>query len=156
MNHHTQSPILIYTDGGCSGNPGPGAWAYIILLPGKQVNGSAGTDHTTNNRMELTAVIKALEYVNFEDHLQKMNIQVVTDSEYVKNGITKWIHNWVNNGWKTSSKKAVKNRDLWQSLEKAASNFEIQWNWVKGHSGDKYNELCDQLVQNEIKKIILQ
>lgn len=140
--------ITIYTDGGCTGNPGPGGWGAVLLVDGREIKLSGGDQSTTNNKMELTAVIKALEYVgknfSFSDDLA-----IYTDSQYVKNGITSWIINWERNGWKTASKKPVKNKEYWISLRTLTKMTKIEWFWVKGHSGDKYNEMCDQLVADE-------
>lgn len=140
--------ITIYTDGGCTGNPGPGGWGAVLLVDGREIKLSGGDQSTTNNKMELTAVIKALEYVgknfSFSDDLA-----IYTDSQYVKNGITSWIINWERNGWKTASKKPVKNKEYWISLRTLTKMAKIEWFWVKGHSGDKYNEMCDQLVADE-------
>lgn len=147
-----QEKILIYTDGGCKGNPGPGGWAYLILLPRKTLQGFSAESNTTNNRMELTAVIRSLERcqeLNLFDH----EIEVVTDSQYVKNGISLWIHNWKKNGWKTASKEPVKNQDLWLALDQYASTQKIEWKWTKGHAGNPYNEECDRLVGEAISNL---
>lgn len=140
--------LKIYTDGGCSGNPGRGAWAYVLLENEDDVikEAAAGVEYTTNNQMELTAVIEALK------ETEKMfgtdfEAEVYTDSQYVKNGITQWIHNWVKNGWKTANKKPVKNAELWAELKALDDKLNLEWNWVKGHSGDKYNERCDTLLK---------
>ncbi len=142
--------IDVYTDGGSSGNPGPGGWAFLVRYPdGSLVERSGGCNHTTNNRMELEAVIRALEFLrNTEDV-----IHLHTDSQYVQLGITRWIHTWVRNGWKTSDRKAVKNQELWRRLLELVQRFRVQWVWIKGHSGDPLNERCDGLVQAEISKI---
>lgn len=142
--------IDIFTDGGCSGNPGPGGWAYVVLKNGKLiVNSSGGSPATTNNIMELTAVINAIR------DCQLMGVSdfcIHTDSQYVKNGITQWIHNWKKNGWKTSSKDPVKNKDLWLELDALNAKSRIEWVWVKGHAGIQYNEMCDSLVRAEMDK----
>ncbi|MBN2618725.1 MAG: ribonuclease HI [Spirochaetales bacterium] len=143
--------IKVYTDGGCTGNPGPGGWGIVILVDNKEITLSGGDNQTTNNQMELTAVIKALEYIGNEYSL-KEQISIYTDSQYVKNGITSWIINWEKNGWKTASKQPVKNKEYWMTLRSLTNIANIKWFWVKGHSGDKYNELCDQLVANERAK----
>ncbi len=143
--------IKIFTDGGCSGNPGPGGWAYVILADGGQKEVSGGDADTTNNRMELTAVISALRDIYSMKLWKNRRIQLYTDSQYVKNGITQWINNWIRNGWKTAAKKPVKNQDLWQDLQKESERLEVQWNWVKGHAGNTYNELCDSMVQKEMQ-----
>lgn len=139
----------VFTDGGCSGNPGPGGWAYVILENGSLVSySSGGKKETTNNVMELSAVISAIKACNIigADH-----VSISTDSQYVKNGITTWILNWKKNGWKTASKDPVKNKELWEELD-SLNNDKIQWNWVKGHAGIQFNEMCDSLVQKEIAK----
>ncbi|MCQ2412887.1 MAG: ribonuclease HI [Sphaerochaetaceae bacterium] len=144
--------VEIFTDGGCSGNPGPGGWAYVTLADGKMLSYSSGGDpQTTNNKMELTAVIHAIEDASL---LGVDSIVLSTDSQYVKNGITAWIHSWKRNGWKTASKDPVKNRELWEVLDKLNSENNIRWNWVKGHAGIKYNEMCDSLVRKEMEKFL--
>jgi ribonuclease HI len=144
--------IRIYTDGGCSGNPGPGAWAYILLEPEGQIRDARFVAETTNNRMELQAVIEALRAVRQRPDLASAEIQLFTDSQYVKNGISEWIHNWVRNGWKTRSTKPVKNQDLWKTLLDLSRSMNVRWRWLQGHAGDRYNEACDRLVQEAIKK----
>ncbi len=145
------SDVLIHTDGGCIGNPGPGAWAFLVRAGGEHWEGSGGEDLTTNNKMELTAVIKALEAVaNLPDRPQRLEIR--TDSQYVKNGITTWIRSWLANGWKTASKEPVKNQDLWERLHALNQEFHPHWAWVKGHAGNADNEACDQLVQKTIRQ----
>ncbi|MDR2742159.1 MAG: ribonuclease HI [Treponema sp.] len=149
--------IHIYTDGGCSGNPGPGGWAYLILRERAKeseiiVEKWGAEVDTTNNRMELTAALRALEM------LSKLNIapkQVIvhTDSQYVQKGMTEWIVSWKKNGWRTSDRKAVKNQDLWQRLDVATVRYSIQWKWVKGHFGNRFNERCDRLAQKAIADI---
>ena len=148
--------ISVYTDGGCSGNPGPGGWAYVII------DGNAGDtappvenwgaeSSTTNNRMELQAVIAALEKVSAKT--VPGTITVYTDSQYVQKGITEWIKEWKSRGWKTSAKKPVKNQDLWQRLDALSAGLPITWVWVKGHAGNKYNERCDHLTQKAIASL---
>ena len=140
----------IFTDGGCSGNPGPGGWAFVAISEGKVLSYSSGGDaQTTNNKMELTAVINALKTCH---SLGVKTVSISTDSQYVKNGITAWIFNWKRNGWKTASKDPVKNKDLWIELDALRNNFEINWVWVKGHAGIQYNEMCDSLVRKEMEK----
>ena len=137
----------VYTDGACSDNPGIGGWGAVILIENKdpiQING--GQLNTTNNQMELKAVIEALKY--FEN---SSSINLFTDSKYVKNGIQLWIQNWKINGWKTSAKKLVKNKDLWLELDEQLSKHKVNWYWVKGHSGDKFNEKADQLARKFIE-----
>ena len=138
--------IKIYIDGACVGNPGPGGWAAIIILENKKKEIFGGEKSTTNNRMELTAAIKALEYF-VELKKKESSLKIFTDSNYVKDGITIWIHKWKKNNWKTSDKKDVKNIDLWKKLEELAKHEKIEWNWIKGHSGDPYNELADKLAK---------
>ena len=141
--------IKIYTDGACVGNPGPGGWATIILLENKKDQLFGGEKLTTNNRMELTAAIKALEYCNEQEkkQLSLKQIKIYTDSIYLKDGITIWIKNWEKNNWKTADKKNVKNVDLWKKLKDLIKSTEVDWNWVKGHSEDPMNELADQLAK---------
>ncbi len=147
-----QNEIVIYTDGGCSGNPGPGGWAFVVQDGnGKSITNSGGEAFTTNNKMELTAVIEALRYI-IEKYGDTAKVRVFTDSQYVKQGITSWIHNWKKNGWKTASKSPVKNKELWQSLDSLREDLQIEWGWVKGHSGVELNELCDTLVGKEMQK----
>jgi len=146
--------IRIFTDGGCSGNPGPGGWAYVILEDDLEKRNSGGEEDTTNNRMELTAVISALEAVEADYQHKTPQISIYTDSQYVKNGITQWIKNWVRNGWQTSNRQPVKNQDLWRTLYEIENRFQIEWHWVKGHSGNEYNELCDSLVRQEMNKFL--
>ena len=145
--------IKIYTDGGCSGNPGPGGWAFVVLEENGVKKSSGGDKNTTNNKMELTAVIKALEYISSSDELRNKKPVIHTDSAYVKNGITSWIKSWVLNGWKTAAKKSVKNKELWILLKDLDDRISAEWKWVKGHAGNEYNELCDSLVGKEMDKI---
>ena len=137
----------IYTDGACAGNPGPGGWGAVILdQDDKQKNISGSEKNTTNNRMELLAAIMSLKKI-------KTNSEVVifTDSTYVKNGITEWMKNWKKNGWKNSSKKPVKNKDLWEKLDKLCEANSVSWKWVKGHSTNEFNNLADELATKAIK-----
>ena len=146
-----EKTIEIYTDGGCSGNPGPGGWAYVLITEnGTLITNSGSTLLTTNNKMELSAVIEALKSVSLNPAKTPLNLIVHTDSQYVKNGITTWIHNWIRNGWRTAAKKSVKNKEFWVELQQLANNLKIEWKWVKGHAGIEHNELCDALVQKEI------
>lgn len=141
--------LKIYTDGGCTGNPGPGGWAAVILEDGEDPREmSGGDDATTNNRMELTAVINALESVIniFGPH---RNIEVHTDSQYVQKGISEWMRGWITRNWKTSAGKPVKNKDLWLQLNNLNDKLTVHWKWVKGHAGDEWNERCDELVARE-------
>jgi ribonuclease HI len=138
--------VKIYTDGSCSGNPGPGGWAAIIIDKNKTNELYGGKESTTNNRMELTAAIKAIEYC--EKKKLTLNIlEIYTDSIYLKNGITNWINNWEKNNWKTSDKKNVKNVDLWKKLQTLVKFKKIKWNWVKAHSNNLMNNLADSLAK---------
>ena len=141
--------IKIYTDGACIGNPGPGGWAAIILIEDKKKEIFGGEKLTTNNRMELTAAIKALEYVSEQEkkQLSLKQIEIYTDSIYVKDGITEWIKKWEENNWKTADKKNVKNVDLWKKLKELVKSNQVKWNWVKGHSNDPMNDLADKLAK---------
>ena len=137
----------IYTDGACSGNPGPGGWGAVIFdEKEKQNNISGKVKDTTNNRMELMAPIMALKKIK-----SKSDITIFTDSTYVKNGITEWIKKWEKNGWKNSNKKPVKNKDLWIKLNDLCQKNKVAWKWVKGHSNNKYNALADELATQAIK-----
>ena len=137
---------IIYTDGACSGNPGPGGWGAIIIDEKKnQISLSGKEKSTTNNRMELMAPIMALKKIR-----RSSEIVIYTDSTYLKNGITIWIKNWEKNGWKNANKKPVKNKDLWVELNKATKKKLIFWKWVKAHAGNKYNELADKLATEAI------
>jgi ribonuclease HI len=148
-----QKEIEIYTDGGCWGNPGPGGWAYRIHLDGETLEGNGGDAATTNNRMELTAVIEALRLVRKDESLAKRPVVVHTDSQYVKNGISSWIETWSRNGWKTAARKPVKNQDLWVILKELRDSLGIRWLWVKGHAGNPDNERCDALVQEAVASV---
>ena len=138
---------IIYTDGACSGNPGPGGWGAVIFNERKkQLNISGKVKDTTNNRMELLAPIMALKEIK-----PKSDVIIFTDSSYVKNGITEWIKKWEKNGWKSANKKPVKNKDLWIRLSDLCEKNKIAWKWVKGHSNNKYNNLADELATAAIK-----
>jgi len=144
----------IYTDGGCSGNPGPGGWAFVMVQKTYQgeivIEEKQGAEaNTTNNRMELMAVISALNALKTGKDLPRQAV-VYTDSQYVQKGITEWIHKWKQNSWRTSDKAPVKNQDLWLLLDKLAEELAITWKWVKGHAGNLYNERCDYLTQKAI------
>ena len=139
--------IKIYTDGSCLKNPGNGGWAAIICTDNEVKKISGSEKDTTNNRMELIAVIKALKLV------KKKELSIITDSQYVKNGIEVWIFKWKKNGWMTAEKKPVKNKDLWLLLEKLSKNKKIKWEWVKGHSSDKLNNKVDEIARNEASNI---
>ena len=134
--------IKIYTDGSCLGNPGNGGWAAIIIDDKKKIQIKGSKKDTTNNQMELLAPIKALKKIP-----KGSNVQIFTDSKYVKSGITEWIHNWKKNGWKTANKQPVKNKELWTELDLMTSEFEIRWSWVKGHSIDKLNNEVDLIAR---------
>ena len=140
--------VDIYTDGACSGNPGPGGWGVLIQLDDKNIELSGGDNETTNNRMELMAAIKALEEIN-----KDYKINLYTDSNYVKDGITSWISNWKKNSWKTANKKDVKNKDLWVRLDAAIKGKDISWIWVKGHAGNAGNEQADYLARSALEKL---
>ena len=144
--------ISVYTDGGCSGNPGPGGWAFVILSGTDKIMLSGGEAATTNNRMELTAVISALRYISL--NIQDAAVTLYTDSQYVQQGITQWISRWLRNGWRTADKKPVKNVELWQTLYKLDQELYPSWQWVKGHAGNTYNELCDSMVRSEMDKFL--
>ncbi len=147
----------IYTDGACSGNPGPGGWGFVVVdkNTGAELFKNNGAERqTTNNRMELAAVIEALNFVKAKSLVNdEHNLAVYTDSQYVKNGISAWIFNWKKNNWKTSAKKPVKNQDLWQALDKLSIELKPKWNWVKGHAGNRYNEECDRLAVEAISTL---
>mgnify|MGYP005728798115 FL=1 len=140
--------IIIYTDGACKGNPGPGGWGVLILLENEQIELSGGSKETTNNQMELTAVIKALNF--FE---KKIKVDLYTDSKYVMDGITDYIKKWKINGWQTANKKPVKNMNLWKILDELNNLHDINWNWVKGHSGNSENEKADALANLGIENL---
>jgi ribonuclease HI len=138
-----QRVVEIATDGACKGNPGPGGWGALLRFGGTERELSGGEAETTNNRMEMMAAIVALESLT-----RPCRVRLTTDSVYVRDGITKWIHGWKRNGWRTAAKKPVANADLWQRLDAAAQRHDIQWHWVKGHSGDPDNERVDVLASN--------
>jgi ribonuclease HI len=140
--------IVIYTDGACSGNPGPGGWGALLSWKGQEKELFGGELESTNNRMELMAAIKALESLK-----RTGSIALYTDSTYVRDGITKWIHAWKRNGWRTAAKKPVKNEDLWKRLEVALVGHSVEWHWVKGHAGHPENERADQLARDGILQI---
>ena len=145
--------IQAYSDGGCLGNPGPGGWAYVLVLEKGDKTGSGGDPDTTNNRMELTAVIQALKDIHGYAPWKQSKIELHTDSQYVHKGITQWIKRWEINGWQTSAKKPVKNVDLWKTLGNLSKALDVEWQWVRGHSGIRLNELCDRLVMQEMRSI---
>jgi ribonuclease HI len=137
--------VVIYTDGACKGNPGPGGWGALLEYDGRRKELFGGEPHTTNNRMELIAVIRALEALTRES-----DVAIYTDSQYVKNGIEAWIHGWKRNGWKTSDRKPVKNEDLWRELDELASRHRISWHWVRGHDDNPGNERADALANQGV------
>ena len=138
-----QKQIALFTDGSCLGNPGPGGYGIVLRYRQHEKQLSGGFRLTTNNRMELLAAIVGLETLKEPCH-----VDLPTDSQYVRQGITSWIHNWKKRGWKTASKQPVKNADLWQRLDLAAARHDVAWHWVKGHAGHRENELCDQLARS--------
>ena len=140
--------VEIFTDGACSGNPGPGGWGAILRYGGVEKELNGGEPATTNNRMELMAAIMAIEAVK-----RPCEIHLHTDSEYLRQGITTWIHSWKARGWKTADKKPVKNVDLWQRLERAIETHDVHWHWVKGHSGHVENERADELARLAIRQM---
>ncbi|MBW0144834.1 ribonuclease HI [Sphingomicrobium clamense] len=138
--------VEIFTDGSCKGNPGPGGWGAVLRWNGEERELSGGDIETTNNRMELMAAIEALNALK-----RPCTVEVTTDSVYVRDGITKWIHGWKKNGWKNAAKKPVKNADLWMALEEAAARHHVTWHWVKGHAGHPENERADELATAQAK-----
>jgi len=141
------SKIEIYTDGACSGNPGPGGWGAVLLYKEHEKRISGGEKDSTNNRMELRAVSEALKTLK-----KPSELTIYTDSKYVMDGITKWIFSWKKNGWKTANKKPIKNIEFWQDLDEEAARHRIEWVWVKGHSGNCFNEVADQLARDAVEK----
>jgi ribonuclease HI len=138
--------VQIWTDGACSGNPGPGGWGAVLKYGETEKDLSGGEADTTNNRMELMAAIEALNALK-----RHARVRLHTDSKYVMDGLTKWIHGWKRNGWKTADKKPVKNADLWQRLDEANQRHQVEWRWVKGHAGDPMNERADALARGAIR-----
>lgn len=141
--------VEMFTDGACRGNPGIGGWGVVLRSAGREKFLKGAEPHTTNNRMELSATIEGFKALTRDCH-----VVVTTDSHYVKNGITQWIHNWQRNNWRTSDKKPVKNADLWQTLLELIATHEVEWHWVKGHSGHRENELADQLANAAIDELL--
>ena len=138
--------VAIYTDGACSGNPGPGGWGAVLLCGRHRREISGAAPDTTNNRMELTAAIRALEALT-----RPSQVALYTDSTYLKDGITRWLPNWKAKGWRTAAKSPVKNRDLWEALDALAGRHDVTWHWVKGHAGDAENERADTLARTALK-----
>ena len=141
--------VIIYTDGACRGNPGPGGWGALIRFDSVEKEIFGGLANTTNNQMELSAAIEGLSILT-----EPCNVELFTDSKYVMDGITQWIQNWKKNNWRTAAKKDVKNKELWQKLEQLISQHQVQWHWVKGHSGDAGNEAADLLANKGIDSIL--
>jgi len=141
--------VIIYTDGACRGNPGPGGWGAFIKFDGAEKEIFGGQKNTTNNQMELSASIEGLAALK-----EKCSVELFTDSKYVMDGITQWITNWKKNNWRTAAKKNVKNKELWQELDQLISYHQVQWHWVKGHSGDTGNEKADFLANKGIDSIL--
>jgi ribonuclease HI len=140
--------VELFTDGACRGNPGPGGWGTVLRFDGSEKELFGGEKNTTNNRMELMAVIRGLQTLK-----RRCAVDVTTDSQYVKNGITQWIHNWKRNGWRTAARKPVKNDDLWRQLDEAVAGHDVSWHWVKGHSGHPENERADALANRGIDEL---
>jgi ribonuclease HI len=138
--------VKVFTDGACSGNPGPGGWGAILRWNGKERELSGGMALTTNNQMELTAAIKALEALK-----EKCVVNLYSDSSYVRDGIKTWIHGWKKNGWRTADKKPVKNAELWQALDAARNRHDVSFHWIKGHAGHPENERCDELARQALE-----
>ena len=141
-------PVYLYTDGACKGNPGKGGWGVLMRYGSHEKELFGGEAHTTNNRMELTAIIQGLAALK-----RPCAVVIYTDSQYVKNGMEKWIHGWKKNGWKTASKQPVKNEDLWQQLDRLAAQHQIQWQWVRGHAGHAENERADALANQGVASV---
>ncbi|MDH5749351.1 MAG: ribonuclease HI [Rhodospirillales bacterium] len=149
MNNTHDQDVEIFTDGACSGNPGPGGWGVVLRWRDHEKELFGGESETTNNRMELMAAIMGLEQLK-----RGVHATITTDSKYVRDGITQWIHNWKKNGWKTAAKKPVKNTDLWQRLDRALEIHQVDWHWVKGHAGHPENERADALARKGIAKVV--
>ena len=139
--------VEVYTDGACKGNPGPGGWGALLRYKGVEKELYGGEANTTNNRMELLAVIKALEALR-----RPCEVRVATDSQYVKRGVTEWMQRWKRNGWRTADKRAVKNKELWERLDRALADHQVTWLWVRGHAGHPENERADRLANKGIKQ----
>jgi ribonuclease HI len=150
LTQAADSPVVeIFTDGACLGNPGPGGWAALLRYKGREKEISGSEPETTNNRMELMATIAALEALR-----RPSRVRITTDSTYVRDGITRWIHDWKRRGWKTANKKPVKNVELWQRLEAAMAPHEVDWHWVRGHSGHEENERVDLLAREQAEGVV--
>jgi ribonuclease HI len=143
-------PVEVWTDGACAGNPGPGGWGTILRCGESEKDLCGGEPHTTNNRMELTAAIAALEALK-----RPCRVQLHTDSQYLREGVTAWVEVWKNNGWRTRDRKPVKNDDLWRRLDEAAARHQIDWRWVRGHAGDPMNERADELARRGMAPFLL-
>ncbi len=144
----TSASVVIYTDGACKGNPGPGGWGAVLSCRGTERELFGGESNTTNNRMELTAVIRALESLKW-----RCAVSVYTDSQYVKKGIENWVHAWKNNGWKTADRKPVKNADLWRELDRLAREHDVEWHWVRGHAETPGNNRADALANLGVEAV---
>lgn len=144
--------IEVWTDGGCQGNPGPGAWAFVLKAGDTTIERSGFDPQTTNNRMELTAVREALRELAGHSKWESLPITITTDSQYVQKGMTEWIHAWERGSWRTSAKKPVKNMDLWSALAEFARGLPVTWSWVEGHAGNEMNERCHHLVEQSIER----
>ncbi len=149
LHKMTTEEVQIFTDGACRGNPGPGGWGVLLRFQGSEKELRGAEEETTNNRMELTAAIMGLEALK-----RPCKVRITTDSQYVKNGITQWLTDWKNRGWKTANKRRVKNVDLWHRLDTAVSQHDITWEWVKGHSGHKENDIADTLANQAIDEML--
>lgn len=144
----SENTVVIYTDGACSGNPGPGGWGALLQYKGQVKELCGGELETTNNRMEMTAAIEAIRALK-----RRSVVELHTDSNYLKDGITKWLDGWKRNGWKTAARQPVKNQDLWLALDEAVSRHEIHWKWVRGHAGDPGNERADKLANKGMEEL---
>ncbi len=142
-----EDTVLIYTDGACSGNPGPGGWAAVLRYRGHKKKISGWSSNTTNNRMELLAAIRALETLK-----RPCQVELVTDSQYLRKGISEWIYKWKKNGWRTGARKPVKNKDLWTRLDSLCQRHQVHWKWVRGHAGNTENEEVDAMAREAIEK----